>query len=69
MNIFDYISPESESSIYKGIPMRYRDNIVIRALAYSGCRLKYRGPRRPSVRGQATCLVEHATTFAIYPKG
>ena len=68
MNIFDYISPDSESSIYKNIPMRYRDNIVIRALAYSGCRFRYRGPRRASSQGQSVCLVEHATTFAIYPK-
>jgi len=68
MNIFDYISPENEMSIYKNIPMRYRDNIVIRALAYSGCRFKYRGPRRAGILGQATCLVEDAVTFAIYPK-
>ena len=65
-----YKSPINENSVAKGIPST-QDNIDAilslngKAFEYQ-LRIKYRGPRRPGVKGQATCLKRDAKTFAVY---
>jgi hypothetical protein len=60
-----YESPESEVSIWKGIPIAYLDQIR-QALSRAGqFRVKFRGPRYDHQRG--TCLKENAHSFAVYP--
>lgn len=59
-----YYSP-SNTSLYKGIPIRHRE----RVLAYYKekgikVKLRYRGPR---IHGtQSYCVLQDATTFAVY---
>ena len=61
-----------EQALYKGIPMRYRWNAVIKEMMMTGkYRIKYRGVSKKSVgykRKQNYCLAEYADTFAIYNK-
>ncbi len=61
-----------EYSLYKGIPMRYRWNAVIKEMMMTGkYRIKYRGCSKKAVgykRKQNYCLAEYADTFAIYLK-
>jgi hypothetical protein len=61
-----------EVAHYKGIPMLYRWNPVIREMMMTGkYRIKYRGGSKPQYgyeRDQSYCLAEYADTFAIYPK-
>ena len=67
-----YEAPYFEAACYKGIPIMYRWNPVIRNLMRTGnYRIKYRGCSKPQygyVRNQGYCLGEYADTFAIYPK-
>ena len=68
---YDNTTP-GEVALYKGIPMRFRFNPVIREMMMTGnYRIRYRGSSKPQygyVRSQYNCLAEYADTFAIYPK-
>ena len=68
----DYLAPDNEQALWKGIPMRLRWNPVVRAMMMTGnFRIKYRGCSKTHygyVRAQGYCLAEYADTFAIYPK-
>jgi len=73
LNLEDYNNDDyNEVALYKGIPMMYRFNPVIREMMMTGnYRIKYRGGSKPQygyVRSQYGCLAEYADTFAIYPK-
>ena len=60
-----YESPDSEASIWKGIPVAHLDDIR-EALCRAGqFRVKFRGPRYDHQRG--TCLKANAHSFAVYP--
>ena len=68
----DYLAPDNEQALWKGIPMRLRWNPVVRAMMITGnFRIKYRGCSKTHYgynRAQGYCLAEYADTFAIYPK-
>ena len=68
----DYLAPDNEFAMWKGIPMRLRWNPVVRAMMMTGnFRIRYRGSSKPQYgydRKQNYCLAEYADTFAIYPK-
>jgi hypothetical protein len=68
----DYLAPDNEQAMWKGIPMRLRWNPVVRAMMVTGnFRIKYRGCSKTHygyIRAQGYCLAEYADTFAIYPK-
>ena len=68
---YDNTTP-GEVALYKGIPMMYRFNPVIREMMMTGnYRIRYRGGSKPQygfVRSQHNTLAEYADTFAIYPK-
>jgi len=73
LNIMNYANTDlGEVAMYKGIPMRFRFNPVIREMMMTGnYRIRYRGGSKPQygyVRSQRNCLAEYADTFAIYPK-
>ena len=73
LNLEDYNNDDyNEVALYKGIPMRFRFNPVIREMMMTGgFRIRYRGCSKPQygyVRSQRNCLAEYADTFAIYPK-
>ena len=76
-----YISPENESSTFKGIPISLRYSDEVRNLMMTRMfSVKYRGksklnyvdgvldsPADMYIRPQAYCHKDHAETFAIYP--
>ena len=74
----DYASPFSENSLYKGIPIEYRDMPEMkRFMKTNKLRARYRGPRRKgycnwskrcvtSLQGRQDCLKEDATHFSLY---
>ena len=68
---YDNTTP-GEVALYKGIPMMYRFNPVIREMMMTGnYRIRYRGCGKTQYgyrRAQGYCLAEYADTFAIYPK-
>ena len=73
LNLEDYNNDDyNEVALYKGIPMMYRFNPVIREMMMTGnYRIKYRGGSKPQYgyrRSQYNTLAEYADTFAIYPK-
>ena len=73
LNIENYNNTTpGEVALYKGIPMMYRFNPVIREMMMTGnYRIRYRGGSKPQygfVRNQHNTLAEYADTFAIYPK-
>jgi hypothetical protein len=73
LNLDDYNNDDyNEVALYKGIPMRFRFNPVIREMMMTGnYRIRYRGGSKPQygyVRSQYNTLAEYADTFAIYPK-
>ena len=73
LNLDDYNNDDyNEVALYKGIPMRFRFNPVIREMMMTGgFRIRYRGGSKPQYgyrRSQYNCLAEYADTFAIYPK-
>ena len=70
----DFRAPESESAIYKNIPMtKYtaESRKVIRQTIGKTVRFVFRGPRRfdydrfPQTR-QASCIKANAVTFSVY---
>ena len=67
---YDNTTP-GEVALYKGIPMRFRFNPVIREMMMTGnYRIRYRGSSKPQYgyfRSQYNCLSEYSDTFAIYP--
>ena len=81
MNLERYISPENESSVFKGIPISMRHTYSIRNLMMTRkFSVRYRGksklnyvdgvldsPADMYIRPQAYCHKDHAETFAIYP--
>ena len=73
LNLNNYVNDDyNEVSLFKGIPMMYRFNPVIREMMMTGnYRIRYRGTSKPQYgyfRSQYNCLAEYADTFAIYPK-
>ena len=73
LNLENYTNDNyNEVALYKGIPMRFRYNPVIRNIMKTGgFRIRYRGCSKPQygyVRSQYNTLAEYADTFAIYPK-
>jgi hypothetical protein len=76
MKFIGYMSPQSETSLMKNIPIseytkETRD--YIRSLVKPGVELRFlfRGPRpakpgRSSYTRQSYCIKEDATTFAVY---
>ena len=70
-----YISPENESSTFKGIPISMRHSDEVRNLMMTRkFSVKYRGTSKFSnmgtenyIRPQSYCHKEYADTFAIYP--
>ena len=68
-----YLSPENESSVFKGIPISLRQSDVVRNLMMTRkFSVKYRGKSRYNygdmyIRPQAYCHKDQATSFAIYP--
>jgi hypothetical protein len=69
MTITDYLSPTSEASVLKGIPIAYRDTPEISNLMQSGLySIKYRGGSKTNYRRpQSHTLREHSDSFAVYP--
>ena len=73
LNLENYNNDDyNEVALYKGIPMMYRFNPVIREMMMTGnYRIRYRGGSKPQYgyqRSQYNTLAEYADTFAIYPK-
>ncbi len=61
-----YISPASEYSTFKGIPMELFD-YVTRLLPVKDRRIRFRGPStRTFTRPQANTIKSKATSFAVY---
>ena len=83
MNLERYISPDNESSVFKGIPIALRHSDEVRNIMMTrDFTVKYRGKSRwvarfaslndiPYgdfyVRPQSYCHKDMAETFAIYP--
>ena len=73
LNIMNYANTDlGEVAHYKGIPMEFRFNPVIREMMMTGnYRIRYRGGSKPQYgyrRSQYNTIAEYAYTFAIYPK-
>jgi hypothetical protein len=67
MNILNYTSPKNESSLFKNIPIEYRESAEILSLLASGSyRIRYRGPRHDWLA--LTTLKADANAFSIYPR-
>ena len=70
----DFRAPQSESAIYKGIPMtKYtaESRKVIREVIGKTVRFVFRGPRcfdydRSVYTRQASCIKANAVTFSVY---
>ena len=71
-----YLSPENESSTFKGIPISLRYSDEVRNLMMTRMfSVKYRGKSKLNyvdnlylyIRPQSHCHKDHAETFAIYP--
>ena len=70
----DFRAPESESAIYKNIPMtKYtaESRKVIREVVGKTVRFVFRGPRRfdysrSVYTRQASCIKDNALTFSVY---
>jgi|TARA_B100001105_G_scaffold253302_1_gene246588 hypothetical protein len=61
-----YISPNSEYSTFKGIPMSLFEK-VMRLLPNKDRRIKFRGSSKPGyIRPQNYTIKEFADTFAVY---
>jgi|TARA_B110000438_G_scaffold111508_1_gene109402 hypothetical protein len=68
-----YISPENETSVFKGIPIALRHSDEVRNLMMTRkFSVKYRGQSKNCgyliyIRPQSYCHKQFADTFAIYP--
>ena len=73
IDLKQYVSPEYETSFYKGIPMEYLDitRKILKSKGYT-CKIRYRGPRnkgndtRHWFLRKSNCLKSNATTFTVY---
>ena len=73
-NLNDFVSPNNETSYYKGIPVQYRSKVraILKSKGYTGynIRFEYRGPRIGSNRGrineQGSCRLDRAVCFSVY---
>jgi hypothetical protein len=65
-----FISPYTERSFLKGVPMEARNHPFITKLTREGARIRYRGPRvragRTDHRTKDDCFKRHATSFSLY---
>jgi hypothetical protein len=66
-----YVSPTSENSFLKGVPMTLRNHPFITKLTREGARVRYRGPRMLAGRtnvwaAKSDCWKRHATAFSLY---
>ena len=65
----DYVSPDTEYSIFKGVPMALREHRVVKDMERAGARIRYRGPRlglKLLDRSAYDCWKKDAVTFAVY---
>ena len=63
----DYLSPSNEESISKNIPMKYLD--IVKSNFPGVFRYRYRGPSNLTYnRPQSYCLMDQATSFAVYER-
>ncbi len=68
-----YLSPENETSTFKGIPIWLRHSDEVRNLMMTRkFSIKYRGKSKYCgkdiyIRPQSHCHKDHADTFTIYP--
>ena len=63
----EYASPHEESSIFKGVPIKYLESF--KALFGNGYLIKYRGKSKGQYRRpQAYMHKQYADTFAVYKK-
>lgn len=71
IDLKEYISPKTETSFYKGIPMEYLDitRKIMKSKGYT-CKIRYRGPRKNDGRKwfnqKSNCLKSNAVTFTVY---
>ena len=72
-NLTQYMSPEYETSFYKGIPIEFLEltRKILKSHGYI-CKIRYRGPRNKSIDTRhwflrkSNCLKSNATTFTVY---
>lgn len=70
IDLSQWLSPDDERSIFKGIPIGLRNSIEIRNLMMTGLyTVRYRGKSKPGYRRKPNhCLRQYADTFSIYEK-
>jgi len=69
IDLKQYISPETESSVYKDIPIDKLETVkkILNHNGFTGkYRIKYRGPREDILASY--CIKRKAKRFAIYEK-
>ncbi len=71
MNIYNYLSPPWETSIYKGIPIsKLKEFQKIMRDAKCSVQIRFRGPRKHRfdswVNKSGHCLKKDAVSFAVY---
>ena len=66
-NLNDYVSPSTDVSCYKGIPIEYRDLVrkIIKNHTNRKFAFRYRGTRYDTFMA-SFCRLENAKTFAVY---
>ena len=69
LNLNDYLAPEHESGLYKGIPMEFRNHPTVQSLMKTRMfTVRYRGNSKPNYnRPRDFVHKDYADTFAIYP--
>lgn len=69
MNLNDYLCPDYESGLYKGIPMKYRNHPVVQEILKTRLfTVRYRGVSKVGYdRPRDFIHKDKADTFAIYP--
>lgn len=69
MNLNDYLCPDYESGLYKGIPMKYRNHPVVQEILKTRLfTVRYRGTSKGGYdRPRDFIHKDYADTFAIYP--
>lgn len=65
-NLNDYVSPSSEKSCYRDIPIEFRELVykILRNKTNRKFAFRYRGPRFDFTR--SFCKLKNAKTFAVY---
>ena len=69
LNLNDYLCPDYESGLYKGIPMKYRNHPVVQEILKTRLfTVRYRGTSKGGYnRPRYFIHKNYADTFAIYP--